>query len=115
MTTFIDTGACERKTLGEGLGEVAEVVNRSLCGAKQIRASLRWLGAGERFEAEPLSGGHQLIYVMEEIGTVVLGEKEYEVGPGAGLYLGPGEGAALYGPDGSGGPLKAFHLIGEPQ
>ena len=52
---------------------------------------------------------------MEGSGTVVLGEKEYEVGPGAGLYLGPGEGEALRGPDGSGGPLKAFHLIGEPQ
>ena len=111
MITFIDTGACEQKNLGEGLGEAAEVVSKDLCGAEQIRASLRWLGAGERFDAEPLAEAHQVIYVMEGSGTVSLDGKDYDVSPGAGLYLGPGESAGLSGAEGG---LKAFHLIGTP-
>jgi mannose-6-phosphate isomerase-like protein (cupin superfamily) len=110
MITFIDTAARERKSLGEGLGEAAEVVNNAICGAKEITAHLRWLGEGERFDAEPLAGSHQLIYVMEGNGVVTLEGKDYEVGPGAGLYLGPDEGAGLKGT----GALKAFHLIGVP-
>ncbi len=112
MITFVDTGACERKSLGEGRGEAAEVVNQSLCGAEQISASLRWLGEGDRLEAAPLSGSHQLIYMMEGNGVVSLDGKDYDVGPGAGLYLAPGESAALRGA--GGGTLKAFHLIGKP-
>jgi hypothetical protein len=41
MITFIDTGACERKNLGEGLGEAAEVVSKKICGAEQMSAHLR--------------------------------------------------------------------------
>ena len=111
MITFIDTGACERKSLGEGLGETAEILNSENCGAEQMSASLRWLGEGERLEVAPLPGSHQVIYMMEGNGVVSLEGKEYDVGPGAGLYLGPGEGAALRG---GGETLKAFHLIGEP-
>ena len=48
---------------------------------------------------------------MEGEGVVSLEGKDYDVGPGAGLYLGPGEGASLKGA----GALKAFHLIGEPK
>jgi mannose-6-phosphate isomerase-like protein (cupin superfamily) len=110
MITFIDTGSCERKTLGEGQGETAEIVNNDNCGAEQMRAALRWLGEGDRFEVAPLPGSHQVIYIMEGNGVVSLNGKEYDVGPGAGLYLGPGEGADLRG----GETLKAFHLIGEP-
>lgn len=112
MITFIDTGTCERKKLAEGLGEAAEILNNEICGAEEMNASLRWLGEGERFEVTPLSRSHQVIYMMEGIGVVSLEGKEYEVGPGAGLYLGPGESATL---SGSGKTLKAFHLIGEPK
>lgn len=112
MITFVDTGACERKSLGEGQGEAAEVVNQSLCGAEQISASLRWLGEGDRLEAAPLSGSHQLIYMMEGNGVVSLDGKDYDVGPGAGLYLAPGESADLR--CAGEGTLKAFHLIGKP-
>lgn len=109
MITFIDTAACERKNFEHG--KAAEVVNNALCGAEQMTAHLRWLGEGERFEAEPLSASHQLIYVMEGNGVVALEGKDYEVGPGAGLYLGPGESASLRGTE----ALKAFHLIGSPK
>ena len=109
MITFIDTAACERKNSEQCVA--AEVVSKALCGAEQMAAHLRWLGEGERFEAEPLSGSHQLIYVMEGNGVVSLEGKNYEVGPGAGLYLGPGESASLQGA----GTLKAFHLIGSPK
>jgi glyoxylate utilization-related uncharacterized protein len=112
MITFIDTGACERKSPGESQGEMAEVVNKSLCGAEQMSASLRWLGEGDRFEAAPLTGSHQLIYMMEGNGVVSLEGKDYDVGPGAGLYLAPGEGARIR--HAGGGTLKAFHLIGKP-
>lgn len=113
MITFIDTGACERKNLGEGLGEAAEVVNREICGAGEMSASLRWLGAGERFEAGALAGSHQVLYLMEGSGAVSLEGKEYGVGPGAGLYLGPGERAVLRAT--GEGTLKVFHLIGKPR
>lgn len=112
MITFIDTGACKRKTPDGGQGEMAEVVNKGICGAEQMSASLRWLGEGERFEANPLAGSHQLIYMMAGSGVVTLEGKDYDVGPGAGLYLGPGEGASLRGAGGE--TLKAFHLIGKP-
>ncbi len=112
MITFIDTEACERKSLDNDQGKMAEVVNKALCGAEQMSASLRWLGEGERFEAAPLTGAHQLIYMMEGNGVVTLEGKDYSVGPGAGLYLAPGESAGLRGA--GGGTLKAFHLIGKP-
>ncbi len=108
MITFIDTAACERKSLEQG--EAAEVVNQALCGAEQMTAHFRWLGEGEYFDAEPLEA-HQLLYMLEGAGVVTLEGKDYEVGPGAGLYLGPGERASLRGA----GALKAFHLVGTPK
>ena len=110
MITFIDTESCERKKLGKGLGEAAEILNNEICGAEEINASLRWLGEGDQFEVIPLPTSHQVIYMMEGNGVVSLEGKEFDVGPGAGLYLGPGESAALHG---SAKTLKAFHLIGE--
>jgi mannose-6-phosphate isomerase-like protein (cupin superfamily) len=108
MITFIDTAACERKSLDQG--EAAEMVSKALCGAEQMTAHLRWLSEGEHFDAKPLSGSHQLLYMLKGAGVVTLWGKDYEIGPGAGLYLGPGEGASLRGA----GALKAFHLIGAP-
>jgi mannose-6-phosphate isomerase-like protein (cupin superfamily) len=49
---------------------------------------------------------------MEGSGSAELEGKEYDVGPGAGLYLGPGESAGLRATGGGG--LKVFHLIGKP-
>ncbi len=117
MIAFIDTNQCKRVNLGEGRGKAAEVVSEALCGAEEIKAHLRWLGEGDTFEATPLPDAHQLLYVMTGAGMVSLEGKDYDVGPGAGLYLGPGEGASLRGAGlkGAGSDtLKLFHLIGQP-
>jgi len=50
MLTFIDTNKLPRKKTAEG--EVTEVLNRDLCGAKNVVAALRWLKSGEKFNAE---------------------------------------------------------------
>jgi hypothetical protein len=50
-TTYIDT--LPRRDLGLQ-GEVAEIVNRELCGAENVVGTLRWLDSGERFDAQPL-------------------------------------------------------------
>lgn len=113
MITFIDTNACERKKLEGGRGEAAEIVNAALCGAEKVKGTLRWLSAGESFDAAPLPGAHQLLYLMEGNGTIDLEGKSYEVGPGAGLYLAPDEGAALR--QSGSGTLKAFHVVVPPR
>ena len=111
-TTFIDTNKCPRQTLSEASGQVAEVLNAELCGARDVLGMLRWLDRGETFDANPLPNSHQLLYLMEGDGVIRLEGKEYQVEKGAGVYLGPGEGASLShaGSD----PLKAFHLIVPP-
>ena len=110
--TFIDTNKCPRQTVKEASGQVAEVVNPKLCGAKNVLGVLRWLDRGETFVAGPLSDSHQLLYLMEGDGVIRLEGKEYQVGKGAGVYLGPGEGASLShaGSD----QLRVFHLIVPP-
>ena len=104
--TFIDTNQLPREKTSQG--EVTEVMNRALCGAENVRGSLRWLKSGERFKAEP-SGKHQLIYLMEGQGSIHLDNKNYDVAKGAGVYLGPNEGATIQAADG--GSLKLFHLV----
>jgi len=47
---FIDTNKLPRKKAA--VGEVTEVLNRDLCGAKNVVAALRWLKSGEKFKAE---------------------------------------------------------------
>jgi len=49
MLTFIDTNKLPRKKTAEG--EVTEVLNPELCGAKNVVAALRWLKSGENFKA----------------------------------------------------------------
>ena len=93
--TYIDTEQCPRTKLPGAHGTVAEIVNRDLCGAKNVIGMLRWLEAGERFDAEPLPGKHQLIYLMDGNGIISLGTQEYEVPKGAGIYLGPRESGSL--------------------
>ena len=64
-TTFIDTNKLPRVKTPHG--EVTEILNGALAGAKNVVGTLRWLDSGETFHAEP-SGKHQLIYLMEGSG-----------------------------------------------
>jgi mannose-6-phosphate isomerase-like protein (cupin superfamily) len=107
-TTFIRTGECAKHKLA-GAGEVAEIMNEKLCGAENGLGMLRWLRAGERLEAGTEENSHQLIYLMEGQGVITLDAKDYEVGKGAGVYLGPNERATVR--HAGGAPLKLFHLV----
>jgi hypothetical protein len=109
MATYIDTTQCERLSLPDAQGEVAEIMNQSLCGAKNGVGMLRWLGEGDRFRAEAPGNTHQLIYLMEGAGVISLEGQDYEVARGAGVYLGTGE-TAFIRPTGP-ATLKLFHLV----
>jgi len=104
--TFIDTNKLPR--VKTPAGEVTEVLNEALVGAKNVHGELRWLKPGEQFEAAAI-GKHQLVYLMEGKGTIRLENKDYEVSKGAGVYLGPTESATLQ--PAAGASLKLFHLI----
>ena len=105
-TTFINTNELPR--IKGRQGEVTEILNGPLAGAKNVLGLLRWLGPGEAFEAEALDK-HQLIYLMEGKGTIRLDNQDYEVTRGAGVYLGPAESAILKAA--AGGSMKLFHLV----
>ncbi|OFZ83716.1 MAG: hypothetical protein A2W21_11980 [Betaproteobacteria bacterium RBG_16_66_20] len=107
-TTFIKTGDCLKRKIA-GAGEVAEIMNQTLCGAKNGLGMLRWLRAGERLQAGAEKNSHQLIYLMDGEGVITLDAKDYEVGKGAGIYLGPDEQATVR--HAGGAPLKLFHLV----
>ena len=104
--TFIDTNTLPRVKTPEG--EVTEVLNNTLQGAKNVLGTLRWLTSGEQFHTEPQEK-HQLIYLMEGNGTIHLEDKDYEVPRGAGVYLGPSETATIRPAEGQ--SVKLFHLI----
>lgn len=106
-TTFIKTGNLPR-TRVPGAGEATDVLNEAICGAKNVRATLRWLRGGDRLLTEQKARTHQLVYVMEGSGVISLDGKDYPVGKGAGVYCGPGESAGVR-PDG--GEIKLFHLV----
>lgn len=106
MLTFIDTKSLPRVKAPQG--EITEVLNRELCGAKNVLGMLRWLKPGEQFRAEA-SDKYQLIYLMEGQGKIQLEGKSYDVSKGAGVYLGPTEGATIQGSGTE--PLKLFHLV----
>jgi hypothetical protein len=108
-TKFIDTAACARTRLPGAQGEMAEILNRDLCGAKNVVGTLRWLGSGERIEARCTAENHQLIYLMEGEGVISLQKKDYPVRKGAGVYLGPEEFASIR--QSGAAPLKLFHLV----
>ncbi len=105
--TYIDTNALPRTSV-PGAGEFTEVLNDRLCGAKNVLGALRWLGAGDRYQAGPHPGAHQLIYVMEGEATITLDGRDHRVGKGAGLYLGPSESATVA--QAGAATLKLFHL-----
>ncbi len=112
MITHIDTETLERVASAGGSGEETVVLSPEVCGAQNVRGVLRWLKPGDRFDAVPLPGSHQLLYVMEGEGVFHLEGKEHPAGPGAGLYLGPGEGARL---DHAGNAtLQVFHVVVPP-
>ena len=106
-TTLIKTNEQPRTRLN-GQGEVAAILNRELCGAENVVGELRWLDAGERFDAAQLADTHQLIYLMEGEGTISLNGEDYDVVKGAGIYLGPSETASISHRGGA--KLKLFHL-----
>ena len=105
--TFIDTNKLPRKSTS-GQGEVTEVLNNALCGAKNVLGMLRWLKSGDKFTPDK-SDKHQLIYLMDGNGSINLGDKNYEVAKGAGIYLGPSETAKIEAAQGA--SLKLFHLV----
>ncbi len=105
--TFIETNKLPKKATS-GQGEVTEVLNAALCGAKNVHGSLRWLKSAETFQPAA-TDKHQLIYLMEGKGNIRLNNKDYNVEKGAGIYLGPSETATIQA--GSGASLKLFHLV----
>lgn len=104
-TLFIDTNALPRVKTPEG--EATEILNQALCGAKNVLGTLRWLKPGESYTA-PSEGKHQLIYLMDGKGSIRLDDKDYDVGKGAGVYLGPTESATIRAAEGN--SVKVFHL-----
>ena len=105
--TFIETNKLPKKP-STGQGEVTEVLNQALCGAKNVHGSLRWLKSAETFKAEA-AGKHQLIYLMDGKGSIKLNDKAYDVEKGGGVYLGPTESASFQAANGA--SLKLFHLV----
>jgi quercetin dioxygenase-like cupin family protein len=104
--TFIDTNKLPRQS-SPGHGQMTEVLNAALCGAKNVRGSLRWLQAGDTFQAET-DNRHQLVYLMGGKGRITLNGKGYDVGKGAGVYLAPTEKATVEAVNGA---LKLFVLV----
>ncbi len=108
-TLYIDTETCRRIALTGMQGTVAEIVNKDLCGAKNVLGMLRWLEPGDHFDAESMLDKHQLIYFMKGDGVVTMGGRNYDLRKGAGVYLGPRETARI---EQSGREtLKLFHLV----
>ena len=105
-TIFIDTNKLPRVRTPEG--EVTQILNQELAGAKNVFGTLRWLRSGEDFNADA-GNKHQLIYLMEGAGRIRLQEKEYQVTKGMGVYLGPSETATFHAVEGA--TLKLFHLV----
>jgi len=81
--TLIETQALARAHTPEG--DVTEILNRELCGAKNVHGILRWLESGETFHS-PLEDKHQLRYVMEGEWTIGLDSKDYSVKKCAGIW-----------------------------
>jgi glyoxylate utilization-related uncharacterized protein len=104
--TYIDTNAIPRTPIA-GAGELAEILNGPLAGAKNVVATLHWLGRGDGLEAGE-ANRHHLVYVMQGEATIVLNGRDHRVGAGAGVYLGPSETARIA--HAGSAPLKLFHL-----
>lgn len=104
--TYIDSNKLPRTAIA-GSGDVAEILNDQLAGAKNVVAKLHWLQRGDHLGAgEP--NFHHLVYLMEGEATIALNGAEHRVGKGAGVYLGPAETARISHAGSS--SLKLFHL-----
>ena len=104
--TYIDTNRIPRSKIA-GAGEVSEILNNQLAGAKNVVATLHWLNRGDRLDAGA-PNFHHLVYLMEGEATIDLNGAEHRVAKGAGVYLGPAETARISHAGSS--PLKLFHL-----
>jgi|SRR6516165_1986112 len=104
--TFINTQKLPRRATPGG-GEMTEVLNEALCGAKNVVAALHWLKPKDVFRAEA-ANKHQLVYRMDGKGRITLNGRQYDVDKGAGAYLGPSETAEIAAAD---GVLKLFVLV----
>ena len=105
-TIFVDTNKLPREQTPQG--EVTEILNRELQGAKNVLGTLRWVKSGEKFKADA-GPKHQLLYLMEGNGRISLENKDHEVTKGMGIYLGPSETATISADPGS--TVKIFHLV----
>ena len=106
--TYIDTNKLPHTKM-PGSGEFVEVLNNILCGAKNVVGSLRWLNAGERYDAICDATTNQLLYLMEGEGTITLNGEDHQVAKGNGIYLGPTESAKIAHRGSA--PLKLFQLV----
>lgn len=106
--TFIDTNKISHIKL-PGSGEYAEILNNQLCGAKNVVGSLRWLHPEQKLDVRSDRNTHQLVYLMEGEAAITLESKDYKVGKGSGVYVGPSESVTIKHSGAS--PLKLFHLV----
>jgi glyoxylate utilization-related uncharacterized protein len=104
--TYIDSGALPRTSI-IGAGEMTEVLNDALAGAKNVIATVHWLNPGDALHAGT-AGYHHLVYLMDGEATISLNGAEHRVARGAGLYLGPAERARIA--HAGQATLKLFHL-----
>ncbi len=105
--TYIDTNTLPHTKTPEG--EDVEVLNNALCGAKNVVGTLRWVKAGEQYDAANDARTNQLIYLMEGEATITLNAKSHDVAKGNGIYLGPSESASIA--QRGTAPLKLFQLV----
>lgn len=106
--TFIDTNKVPH-VKQPGSGELAEVLNKEICGAENVVGSLRWLNPGEKLEVRSDADTHQLVYLMQGEATITLDSKQHSVRKGAGVYVGPSESVTVK--QSGAAPLKLFHLV----
>jgi glyoxylate utilization-related uncharacterized protein len=104
--TYIDSAALPRAIVS-GAGEMTEVLNNALAGAKNVVATVHWLNSGDRLDAGA-PDFHHLVYLMDGEATITLNGADHRVGKGAGVYLGPTEHARVSHAGDS--TLKLFHL-----
>ena len=104
--TFIDTNKLPRVKTPQG--EVTEILNQQLVGAKNVLGTLRWLSPGEKFQPEPSreTSAHLL---DGRPGEHPPGQQGLRCFPRRGRLSGPSESATIQA--GAGSSLKLFHLM----
>jgi quercetin dioxygenase-like cupin family protein len=105
ITQFFDTNTFP--AVKTPYGELKPILNEAIAGAKNVVVELRWVEPGQKFQPEKIAK-HQLLYFLEGAGKINLEGKDYEVGKGAGIYLGPEETASITA--GAGSKVKLFHI-----